>query len=360
MELNPFTRDLFKAETLVGRKNELALFERNIDAIVSKSEREGLAFAGVRGIGKTSLMRKFADMAEKRKCIAVLVHVRYGETPEELMKKILRYAANSALEKLSTGHISKKSLAFIEKFRSGALAGKMGANEFGEKLSSLYNELKHEIAGIVVLIDDVEDLENSRIALSEFSKVFKTLKSMPIGFVCSSTIYFKEFKDFCSELKVDALSAGEIKDSINLALRQSKVRMGDECLHSITEDSEGNPLILFNVCWTIYNKLGEKEKMIAKWHYLSYSSSIMGNLSQGVFDELYYRRSGNEREILKVFAALGGEANVSDLARKMDKKLNTITTLVLRLYESGNVIKVDRGRYRLFNRLYAKYLKEYV
>jgi predicted transcriptional regulator of viral defense system len=79
-------------------------------------------------------------------------------------------------------------------------------------------------------------------------------------------------------------------------------------------------------------------------------------MGRDFFDRLYSKLPRSEREVLRAFAELGKPANISDIARKIKKR--HATTLALRLAERGQLERVDRGLYRVFNRLYGRYAME--
>ena len=51
-------------------------------------------------------------------------------------------------------------------------------------------------------------------------------------------------------------------------------------------------------------------------------------------------------------------AHVSDVAKAIGKPLGPVTALMKRLLDRGAVVKMDRGKYRIFSRLYARYVKD--
>src|SRR5262249_37600041 len=132
--------------------------------------------------------------------------------------------------------------------------------------------------------------------------------------------------------------------------------MGDECLSSIIADSGGNPRLINSVCRHIYEKLRDNEKIITKGHYLGYMQYIMSMLSREWFGRMYQETPAAERVILDELAREEGGMHVSDIAKKLGKPLGPVTALTGRLMDSGQIAKVDRGKYRIFAKLYAKYI----
>ena len=115
MRSNPFTRELFRIDTLVGRKKELSTFEQYLDSVQSTC----FALVGSRGFGKSSLLRKFAGSAEKRRILPVFVSAISNQSEEELFSSMVLQLTNAALEKLNTGlpWQRAKHLGFFEDLR---------------------------------------------------------------------------------------------------------------------------------------------------------------------------------------------------------------------------------------------------
>lgn len=297
---------------------------------------------GAKGIGKTSLLRYFQMLTEKNGGIGVLFRAHKYDDQQRLVDEL----ENILIEKISLGTLPKKYLEEIREIK----------NKDMEKIfEEIYQELK-QFSPIVFFIDDANKL--SRKALKSLIDLFTKLANKKIKYmlVLSSTGEIHDAKDFLRPVYVSEINEKDIKNLIEKALNPSKLKIGEECLHAIIEDSQGHPLVLLTICWTIYDKIKENEKIISKGHYIAYLPTIMNNLSRELFDELYEQNSESEKDILKAFANTGGEANVSYIATLINKPLNNVTTLVLRLSESGNIKKVARGKYKLFNRLYGKYI----
>ena len=79
-------------------------------------------------------------------------------------------------------------------------------------------------------------------------------------------------------------------------------------------------------------------------------------LARELFDGLVQQLPEAERKVLKAFAESRGEAHITDIAKKL--KMRYATTLALRLEERGQLVRIDRGIYRVFNRLYGKYVMQ--
>ncbi len=317
---------------------------------------------GTKGMGKTSLLRSFQAIAEKNKALAVLFRAQKSDD----LQRIIDELRNSVNEKISLGLLSKKYSEILNNLKvnreifqiSRDLPLGQTDQQNAEKTFETINE-QLKVSAIVFLIDDVNQL--TQISLKNLIDVFSKLsdKKIPYMLVLSSTGDLHISKELFRPVYVSQIRDREITELIEKNLAPNKLKMGEECLHAIIDDSQGHPLVLLTTCWTIYDKIKENERVISKGHYVAYLPTIMHNLARELFDDLYEGTSLGERDILRAIANLGGEASVSDIAHKLAKPLNTVTTLVLRLAKSGNVAKIARGKYRIFNRLYGKYVLQH-
>jgi hypothetical protein len=134
--------------------------------------------------------------------------------------------------------------------------------------------------------------------------------------------------------------------------------MGEECLNTMMADTQGNPRLLKTVCRLVYERLRDNERVISKGHYLAYLPFIMSMLAREWFGRMYQEIPPGERAILHALAAEEGGAHVSDVAKSLKRPLGPTTALMKRLLDRGQVVRLDRGKYRVFARLYAKYVEQ--
>ena len=342
--INPFTPGIQKPEELVGRKEEVNLFNSYLSSTLA-GQPVFMLVIGTKGIGKTSLLRYYQAIAEKNKALAVLFRSHKSDDLQRLIDEL----ENTINEKISLGALTKK---YTESLKNV----KINDNNCEKTMEGIYTDMKKDLSAIVFLIDDAHNLskESLRRLISLFTKLADKKIHYMLVLSSSGELHLHEYKELFRPIYVSELNQKDITELIEKSLAHSKIKVGEECLHTIIDDSQGHPLVLLTICWTIYDKIKENERIISRGHYIAYLPTIMSNLSRELFDDLYEETSSGEREVLGAFA--NGEATVSDVAVQLNKPLNTVTTLVLRLAESGNLRKIARGRYKIFNRLYGKYV----
>ncbi len=314
---NPFNIYEIDPDNIVGRKEEIRVFNSFIKAAAG-NQPGMLLVRGVPGIGKSTMLRYFSHLARKEGLVAPYIKIEKGETMEALVDKL--FQETRAIPKLELGSAPRT---------------------LPELLSMLNNE---KYFGSILFIDDIDRMKKSSEAIEEIKN------AGVVSFVLSST----------RDVKIDRkmvlmpFEEHEARELVEKALGKSP-RMGEECFNSIMNDSDGNPRIFKTVCHHIYDRLRDNEKIISKGHYLAYLPHIMNMLGREWFGWMYQNTPKSEKEILEVIAK-NDEMHVSEIARELSKSMGPVTALVKRLLERGQIVKVDRGRYRIFAKLYGKYV----
>ena len=327
---NPFVPWEEDPANIYGRKEETRIFNSFVNATSSK-QGGGMLIIGGPGLGKTSLMRHFRHHAEKNGVLAPYVKVERGEDTEAVAGKI--YNELSLLPGFK-GKTARKTFK--------------GLVELTERLSRF---------GIIFFIDDIDNMKKADEVLL---KIVRTIGSgwggRRAAFVVSSTKEFRITSEMVSILRLKPLDEHDARELVTKALKKGPPKMGEECLHSVMAGSSGNPRIFKSICRYIYDRLREDEKVISKGHYLAYLPHIMSMLSREWFGGMYQETPEAERQILRVLAKSDEGMHVSDIAKKLKKPLGPVTALTRRLLDRGQIVRLDRGKYRIFARLYARYV----
>ncbi len=345
---NPFTPYVASPLEIKGRKIEMDMFGGFLNDIASGKNRS-LLVSGMRGGGKSEFLRRLQIESERIGFFSPIVNIgmdeRFDSFVSKLLSGFLRYAEMSYAENGLSNHalVSLKTQL------------KEGKEDFF--LSFIRSSNRHS-EGLIIFIDDADRLKDNEELIAFLSKyrILAQNNHLKLGFVISYTRAYGSLLDFGKQITLHALEEHEIRELVESGLKKGPPKMGEECLRSIIEESGGNPLILKTILQVIYEKLPDKEKVITQGHYLAFYPTIMGTLSRDFFDGLYQSLPGSEKEVLKAFAEEGNAAYVSDIARKIGKR--HATTLALRLVERGQLVRVDRGLYRVFTKLYGRYVMQ--
>jgi|GEM_PF-964832 len=361
MVLNPFTKEIQSPESIVGRKREIGIFNSYVESTIHKKPLS-MAVVGSLGMGKTILLKRFREIAEKNRCLGIYVKIQKGEGLQRVLEKSLRELESELREKSAMGWMPEEKMEMIGRKETGDSLNNLDTmRKFENSINEVYPIIQDSVNALVFLLDDGEKLEDAKDSIPIIVRIFEraTRKNSPFMLVMSSKVMPRGFGEIFNVFELKPLTEEQIKELIKDRLKESKIKMGDECAKLIVRDSEGNPSVLLSICWTLFNRLGEKDKIITKAHYIKYKQSIMSSLSAEIFDPLYNGIPDSERRILIQFSKMKESPKISDVAKKMNKKLSIVTRLVLRLIRRGALIKTGRGRYKIFNRLFSEYLEKH-
>lgn len=289
---------------------------------------------GAPGIGKTALLRHFRNTAEKSGMLAPYVRVEKGEGLAEVLDKLCQEMTAEGAKKAAADTMDKLLLV-VEKAQAGTGFG------------------------AVIFIDDMDRMRKADDALSAIGLAVKaSWGKKSVSFVVSSTKELKLGPEMATVMALKPFNEQEAREFVEKALGKGPPKMGEECLTSILVDSGGNPRLLKSASRHIYDRLKDTEKVITKGHYLGYMPYVMSMLSREWFGGMYQETPAAEKAILKAMASAEDGMHVSDIAKKIGKPLGPVTALTKRLLDSGQIIRMDRGKYKVFARLYARYVTQ--
>lgn len=297
---NPFYLWGEKAD-LIGLKEEL----RFVDSFLSNVEsgkKSVLSVTSLPGCGKSSFLEKIASVCESRAFVVSFVRFEFGESHFETISQFLPISADRS---------SKP---------------------------------------VIVILDDLDKAKNFRSLLVEIQNLSSSLK---VGFIISSLVQL----DFpgARSIHLSEFGSFESHELISNSLKSTSIKMGEECISTLLDESSGNPRLLKLIGYFLFEKLKPNEKIITKGHYLSLFPQILSFIAKEWFSRLLAGVSKKEALILRLFSNTS-TLSVSQMASSLKIPLSQVTSMVIRLEKKGFLQKVERGKYKIFSKIFAKYL----
>lgn len=328
-------------ETLINRKEEQKILLAFIDHIIN-GQSWTVIITGAAGSGKSTLLKWAQKEAEKRKCIVSFVTIPARSGKEFLLIE-LKARISSLLKELEDKGTIKKSV--VDNF------AKKTTSDFITFVRTVKKAL--EKRPLIFIIDDFDAVKNAQKILEELNEAIEGQSG--VGLLMSSS---KKLVPMLGNMLIK-LNAVEEHDFFDYVARVTTkaTKIGDECARAIYLDSGGNPRIIQFISWYLYEHVKEGDKIITKAHYDGLRRGVLTALANEWFGQFYADASEEEKRILQELAK-AEQISVTELSRIVGKKEGPTATLLLRLLERGDVMKVKRGVYKLFAPLYASFILE--
>ncbi len=380
MRYNPFNPQTpAKPEFFVGRFNEIKTFERYLFQTINSSPM-CMAVGGNRGIGKTSILTKFAVIAKSEKCLVVRISNLEGgaENVIELSDFIL---SNLKLEFMSSGHIilSDKIKEFLKSLNLSLSIGDASLDVslrrdatigiFRRRLEEFWNYVKKDFTAIVILIDEAESVERIDGALMFLREVFQRLSQESIKYMvvlCGKLNFseimseaFSPLNRFFPSTRLVNLNEEETLEFLEKSLDVVKCKIEKTAAQIIYEKSEGHPYIVVSMAFNIFNELGKNEYIITKKLVEINMNLCEIKLEQDYFLSLFHPLTPKSKEILlKIASKLNKtEFTFSDAVRILDTERSHVSPYIIEMYRKGCINKLERGKYEIFHGMFLNFLK---
>lgn len=308
---NPFIPWGENPQEIIGRKEELMYFRSFVQEVYLQKGGLLLIYGGL-GAGKTTLLKKFELEAIQKGVKAIYIKCEKNEKIANLENKIVRSV------------------------------GKIGS----------FEEMQKNEQRIIFLIDDFEKMRVFEHGAKELEQKLIQNNSK-IGIVLTTKTKIEIQSNRCIEVK--SFDEHETREFIQKSMHNEQVKMGDEFISTVFSDCNGNPKAIKIVCWHAFEMTKEANKVITKGQYLVYLPALMNMLSREWFGEIYSQIPEAEVKILLEISKADNGIHVSDIALKLKKPIGQITVLIGRLLGRGQIIRLDRGKYKTFCKLYSKF-----
>ena len=175
---NPFVLWEYGTSRLAGRKNETAMFRSFLNGI-SGGSISSVLVSGSPGLGKSALLARFHEIAEKTGFYPVAIRAAKGETADSLLERAFGEFSNYLDGLVAKGTLSEKNAMRIK--GKGDLFVSPGT-------------LKGIAEGIVVFVDDASRMRNPEGFARMIAGKAKTTALLKTAFVLASVRDMDSFR----------------------------------------------------------------------------------------------------------------------------------------------------------------------
>jgi hypothetical protein len=380
---DPFTpRSGQEPKVFLGRERELVTFKKHLDG-ARRKRYDHFVVVGGWGIGKTTLLKEFRKEAHGQRVLTAFVSVH--EFRNDDLQAPVTHLLTHIPRNLPIRFERLKRFAEYLQGVGITLPVIGGGFEIGQKtkfdgdpqalllqgLFELWHDLKEETDALVVFVDDAQNYS----AVAQFLSVLKNVlsdddiaKKTGYLYVLAATEegwsqFLKKYhpigRYFVPALKITSFSQEQTVRILEESLKGSGVAFSREVKDAVYEYTEGHPYqlqILSSYLFEnqIKGKVDREQLDVAIAQTLDELGSI-------ILDPLYTTASEQERATLQLMASEYRVYSFDEILKQIYRQKlriskGTLATAVARLSEKGLLVKTERGKYRLVNRLFNEFV----
>ncbi len=363
----------------VGRIRELDSFKSKLKQTESGS-LASMSVAGGYGIGKTSFLHKCKVIAEEHNALTIYFSLTEMDcvNRETLSKMLIQRLKEKVQEEVILKKIESTVLDLIKRIKI-TFGGKVELtlqDNVGDNFPSLHlalisawDALKSSKSVIVFLIDEARILEKNKADLILYLRsILEQLQisNIPVMIIPSGkfTISVSSGSGFSPLVRtfppaiLENFTFEEMKVFIIKKCTETKIEMDENLLKRVYAVTEGHPFVVSSYMACAYLKMSSNEKVLNKLHFDAADIEFTKRILAPFFARFYDAAGKSSRKILHMIAKMGGTANLSDLSLKLNKNNNEISPYLAKLTQDGAILRTDRGEYKLFHKLFGKYILE--
>ena len=377
--MNPFSpKHPVSSEHFANRKEKIEHFSKCF--ITSAKSRipkpDNIAILGDWGIGKTSLLNKFKNIMFSEDmdkinafCVKLALSPSICKNEETFSKRLIEEVSSNfhakpnmkdkirdALTKIKSVQIMGTGISFKSEERINTKFLTLFLREFWEK-----NLKPNGIEIAVIMLDDVQYmLNNYKEGFYDLRTVFQELAEWVCNYmliISGPEILFEindtaePFKRFFDILKLTPFDQKGTEEAIKKPLRVEKIKILVEAnfVKEIYKISGGHPYFINFIMKEVIDM--NPEKLNLKWLNVVYNK-VFERLCKFKLEPDFNSASDAEKELLCDIARIK-----FDVIRAVDISKNPPPTEMLRrLCDKNLLIKVSRGKFKLYHPLFKKYI----
>ncbi len=335
-----------------GRRAMINSFKERLNGALTSKQPGGVLIYGHRGVGKTSLLKKFIDITTESNRLDIIIIYRRLSAPtsSESLYRIL-------LEELNVRIRERQNLVQKMKELGKNIAG-LNAFGVGIDIEKEQNSLSHfqvwkmalrslkEASCIIIAIDEADELELN--ALGELKTMMEEVADLPILLVISGGVEFEErlvgvyspiARIFSgASHNISRFDYTETKEVLELGVKNESTQWGDEAIKGLYNFTLGYPYLVQCLAKASYR---EGEKITAK----AVSDSVENAVEMGKAWLSHEIPHASDVDILSFLKIIGLNKEVFQSQEIANQDISP--PYVGRLIKLKVIKKVSYGRYKL-------------
>lgn len=352
-----------------GRYKQIKEFTRYLDETIAGNSKN-IAVLGEWGIGKTSLLRKFKEIASTKGVLAPIIEL--GESVRSLLELFEIITKSLAFEVKGLSHIPLKVKELLEGLSLTVNYGPVGLASTRKEVSLDILRFRQDIKNIykqgkrpfIIMLDNAEQLLEIKGSLMEIRNVFQRLQSMD-EINCMVILAGRErlFSDIRSvyepavrffwELGLAPFIIEETEEALRKPLSGAKIEFSQELIKKIHSLTQGHPYFIQLFGYNLFN-LRKSDTVDIKDMENNYKE-----IFKRLFDSTFAILSSKEKEITLKLSSIPQEIFTNVDAKNYLRDVSALNRHLKNLSEREPSVlsKINRGQYRFYHPLFKEYLK---
>jgi len=363
---------------LIGRDALIDAFGLTVRRAMTDRPGKSLMPVGLRGVGKTVLLNRFAEIAEVEGC-----QVGFIEAPETGdFRTLIAVKLRKILLALDQGPTKKAVLralrvlkAFTLQLPDGstltldidALAGQADSGVLADDLTDLLvaagEAARERSSGLLLAIDEVQYLKSAELAALITAVHRTTQLALPVilvgaglpqlpGLAGEAKSYAERLFDFPS---IGSLEADDAADALAIPAEEQGVTYEPEALNELVSEAHGYPYFLQEWGYHVWNYANTSP--ITRDDVVSVRPVVIDQLDRNFFLVRFDRLTPKEKEYLRAMAELGpGPHRSGDIATQLNVRVESVAPRRSGLILKGMVYSPAHGDTAFTVPLFDEYL----
>ena len=342
---------------------------------------KSLLLTGLRGVGKTVLLKHLAENARQGGVVPVVVEVRNAEGDfEELALRIkaalctidfksgVKAAVNNAFSVLRNFvrtfsiNIGDFGIA-LETAQGVASSGKMEL-DLSEVLLACARAAKESNTAIGLYIDELQNLQMEAMRGIIVALHYSAQESLPLYLVGSGLpsirVLVGKSKTYAERmfnyLEIGALDEGDVDLAITVPLNNNGLHIEADAISEVCRMTRGYPYFLQEYGYQIWNAAQVSPITLADVKRIA--PVVQTRLDSNFFDVRFDRISNREREFLRAMADFPHETAISttDVANAMGRSMGALSPIRASLIAKGMIYSPSYGKVAYTVPMFADYM----
>ncbi|BDR52191.1 ATPase [Bombiscardovia nodaiensis] len=368
--LNPFTPGAGRPpRALIGRDHEIELMDRLITRTTLGLSNQAVVYSGLRGVGKTVLLRKFYTMAQEQDLLAIFIEATDEEEhdclklSEEIHKAAAHITNNHLLEQLekTLEHITTVSVkafglgASVSFDQEDSQSANQSANQriyqLEQTLEAVARTAQEAKSGLILFVDEFQEMSarlmGALISLQQeanslnlpFYIVGAGLPDLP-GILSKCHSYAERLFTY---REVGRLSRYDTAAGFQEPAKSVGKSFTDAALDRLVADSQGYPYFIQaygEAAWNEADSSPITEEAVERGE-----SVAIRELDSGLYTSRWQRATQLGRKFMTAMASTGEDAcKSSDIANLLGKKASGLTAIRQQLIQLGLIYSPEYGK----------------